>query len=123
MTSCGNWTIHARCCGGQWIKTHAPLAGFKILSERVYTEPTEFRPARRRSKSSHRQASNAYLRVESMEYIEETDVHVVEPVTRTFTLGNGQITGNCAYQAFLTILSCVYESLHIAMAGCGTRTA
>lgn len=121
VTSCGNWTIHTQdAAAAEWIKTHAPLAGFKILSERVYTEPTNFGPRAAPLRSLLiGKASNAYLRVESMEYIEETDVFcVVEPVTRTFTLGNGQITGNCAYQAF-DDLSCVYESLHIAMAGCG----
>ncbi len=103
-----------------WLRDYAPMAGYKILSQRTYNEPTNYGP---RSAPLHQillgQGESAIMRVISITPHGEEEVYcVVEPTTHTFTLGNGQVTGNCSYQA-IDSLDAFPEALLISMAGCG----
>lgn len=120
-TSCGNLTIYTQeDAVVEWLKTYAPLAGCKVLSIRTDDRPTNYgdRSAPLRSVLLGR-GGNAILRVERIEHVGRAPVFcVVEPETRTFTLGNGQITGNCSYLP-IADLRAFEEILLISMAGCG----
>lgn len=87
-----------------WLKSHAALAGLKVLSHRVYEGTTNYGE---RSAPLNTvllgTGSAARFRVVSVEILEEdeggqgTVYCVVEPVTRSFVLANGQVTGNCSF--------------------------
>lgn len=103
-----------------WLFKYAALAGYKILSHRVYDNVTNYG---KRSAPLHQIAlgrgESAILRVESIELLNEAEVFcAVEPDTHTFMLGNGQITGNCSAIGIDSIEAFV-EALLISMAGCG----
>lgn len=121
LTSCGNLSIHSQNDEAvAWLERFAPLGGYKLLSKRTYAEPTNYGPRSAPLRTLVLgKAENAILRVESIEYVGEQEVFcVVEPETRTFTLGNGQVTGNCSFQV-IDSLECFRESLLISMAGAG----
>lgn len=104
----------------QWIKENAGIAGYKVISEKVYNNETNYG---KRSSPLHQiligDGRGAMLRVESIEWAGEEDVFcVTEPVTGTFVLGNGQVTGNCSYMGVDSIDAFV-EALVISMSGCG----
>lgn len=103
-----------------WIIRHASLAGYKVLAHSTYDKPTNF--GKRAAPLHHiTLGANdaAVYRVESIEFERFDEVFcVVEPVTRSFMLGNGQITGNCSAMGVDSIDAFV-EALIISMSGCG----
>lgn len=103
-----------------WVRANAALAGYKFLADQTYPEPTNYGD---RSAPLHMfllgTGNAATFRVESITPDGEGDVFcVVEPHTRSFTLANGQVTGNCS---FLPIdnLRAFSEGLYILMQGTG----
>jgi ribonucleoside-diphosphate reductase alpha chain len=104
----------------EWVRKNAALAGYKFLSDQTYTGGTNYGE---RSAPLHLfilgTGNSATFRVESITPDGEGDVYcVVEPHTRSFTLANGQVTGNCS---FLPIdnLRAFGEALYILMMGTG----
>lgn len=104
----------------EWLLDNAASAGYKVLAHRVYNKDTNFG---KRSAPLNQimlgTGQSAIFRVEEIvDYGEEEVYCVVEPKTRTFTLANGQITGNCSYLEADSIDSMV-ELMTISMSGCG----
>jgi len=104
----------------EWVRENAPLAGYKFLSDQVYENPTNFGE---RGAPLHLfllgTGNSAVFRVESIVPVGIEDVYcVVEPVTRTFTLASGQVTGNCSFCPLDSIPSFA-ELLYILMMGTG----
>lgn len=103
-----------------WIRRNAPLAGFKFLSDCTYDKSTNFGA---RAAPLHMlligTGNAAVFRVESIRPVDAEEVFcVVEPVTRSFTLACGQVTGNCSF-APLDSLPAFSELLYILMMGTG----
>lgn len=103
-----------------WVRANAALAGYKFLADQTYAGDTNYGE---RSSSLHMfilgTGNAATFRVEGIETDGEGDVYcVVEPHTRSFTLANGQVTGNCS---FLPVdnLRAFSEALYVLMCGTG----
>ena len=104
----------------EWVREYAPLAGFKFLTDQVYDEPTAYGT---RSNPLHMfllgSGDSAIYRVQSLTPVGVDEVYcVVEPVTRTFTLACGQVTGNCSFLP-MDNLKAFSELLYILMQGTG----
>lgn len=105
----------------EWVRENSSLAGYKFLSDQIYTEPTSYGE---RSNPLHLfllgTGNSATFRVESIVPDGEEEVYcVVEPHTRSFTLSNGQVTGNCSF-APVDNLRVFGELLYVLMQGTGT---
>lgn len=104
-----------------WLRKYASLAGYRVTSHRTDSRKTNFGE---RGSDLHiinlSRADKSGFRVESVHPLDGTHevFCVVEPETQTFTLGDGQITGNCSYQGIDHPYAFV-EALIISMCGCG----
>lgn len=108
-----------------WLNEWAPVAGYKVLSQLEYGTEDDPGSTNLQKRSAPLQmvllgtGEAAILRVEKVGIAEPEEVFcVVEPETHTFTLGNGQVTGNCSYIPIDDPEAWV-EGLLISMAGCG----
>lgn len=86
----------------EWVIEHAPLAGYIVTGHGTDDRPTNYGP---RSASLHR-VSLALAREASVEFVVESITStgevepvycVTEPITHSFTLAGGVLTGNCAF--------------------------
>ncbi|CCG43353.1 putative ribonucleoside-triphosphate reductase (modular protein) [Magnetospirillum molischianum] len=90
----------------EWLDEHAAYAGFNVTMHRVM-ERKEGDGSFANGKDLHiiRLRKNVEWKVESIEHLGKAPVYCPEePVTSTFVLANGLLTGNCSSSALSTIL-------------------
>lgn len=99
-----------------WLVRHAPFAGYVVTGHGVDARPTNFGP---RSAPLNRMSvteAPMTFRVTAIEALEPEEVFcVTEPLTGTFTLAAGLLTGNCAFVSTETIAKDKHEPFTFLM--------
>ena len=95
----GTWTISTSDdVAANWLLSHSVFAGLTVLSHRKI-DRTDGDGSYPNGKSLHvvRMKAGVTWKLASIEpFVEETVYCVEEPVTKSFTLASGLLTGNCA---------------------------
>ena len=102
-----------------WLIANLPIAGFVATGHSVATTNTNYGERSAPLNRVSFRENYDYFMVESIEFARRDTVYcVVEPVTKTFTLAGGILTGNCAYAPVNSVYS-FSEAMFLLLGGTG----
>lgn len=80
----------------EWLDTYAAMCGYIVIGFTIDDRPTNYGERSHPCYTFTLSSDQIEFRVESVEKVEAEEVFcVMEPVTKTFTLASGIVTGNC----------------------------